>query len=93
MIDAILLHEGRHPDPFALLGCHGCGKRAIVRVFLPGAQRAWLVDVGEPLQRLADSVATEGADAGMKRLAFAPDGSLIAMTGRGDEIAKAGGSL
>jgi len=55
MIDAILLHEGRHPDPFALLGGHGCGKRAIVRVFLPGAQRAWLVDVGEPLQRLADT--------------------------------------
>ena len=55
MIDATLLHEGRHPDPFALLGRHGCGNQAIVRVFLPGAQCAWLIEVDRPLRRLANT--------------------------------------
>ncbi len=55
MIDAVLLHEGRHPDPFALLGRHGCGDQAVIRVFLPGAQRVWLVEIGQPFRRLADT--------------------------------------
>ncbi len=55
MIDAALLHDGRHPDPFALLGRHGSGNQTVVRVFLPGAQRAWLVEVDQPFQRLADT--------------------------------------
>lgn len=55
MADAALLHEGLHPDPFAVLGRHGRGKQAIVRVFLPGAQRVGLPDLDQPLRRLADT--------------------------------------
>lgn len=53
--DAILLQEGRHPDPFAVLGRHGCGGQVIVRSFIPGAVQVWLTDVYQPLQRLADT--------------------------------------
>ena len=55
MSDAVLLHEGRHPDPFTLLGRHGCGDRVTVWALLPGARQAWLSDIDQPLQRLADT--------------------------------------
>lgn len=53
--DAILLREGRHPDPFAVLGRHGHGERVIVRAFLPGARMVSLADIGQPLRRLVDT--------------------------------------
>ena len=55
MSDAILLHEGRHPDPFAVLGRHDHSERATVRAFIPGARQVGVVEVGLPLRRLADS--------------------------------------
>ncbi len=56
MIDhATLLQAGRHPDPGAVLGCHGCGDQAQIRVFLPGARQVSLVGIGQPLSRLADT--------------------------------------
>ncbi len=56
MIDhAILLQAGRHPDPGAVLGRHGRGDRVVIRVFLPGACQVSLVDIGQPLLRLADT--------------------------------------
>lgn len=55
MDDATLLEEGRHPDPCAVLGRHTRGELATVRAFLPGACRVDLVELGAPLQRLADS--------------------------------------
>lgn len=55
MIDAALLSAGLHPDPFAVLGRHGRGDRSLVRVFLPGARRARLLDLDQPLWRLADT--------------------------------------
>ena len=51
-IDAVLLGEGRHPDPFTVLGRHGDGPQSIVRAFWPGARQIVLTDIGEPLQRL-----------------------------------------
>ena len=51
--DALLLGQGRHSDPFAVLGRHGHGDQAIVRVFIPGARQIQLVEQGHPLQRLA----------------------------------------
>ncbi len=53
--DAILLREGRHPDPFAVLGRHGRGERVTIRVFLPGARQVGLADIGQALERLADT--------------------------------------
>lgn len=53
--DAALLYEGRHPDPFAVLGRHGRGQWVTVRAFLPGARRVGLADNGQPLRRLADT--------------------------------------
>ncbi|MDQ5909945.1 MAG: 1,4-alpha-glucan branching enzyme GlgB [Pseudomonadota bacterium] len=53
--DALLLWQGRHSDPFAVLGHHGHGDRVIVRVFIPGAQQIQLVELGQPLQRLAQT--------------------------------------
>jgi 1,4-alpha-glucan branching enzyme len=43
-IEAII--TGRHADPFAVLGPHREGDRAVVRAFLPAASRAWLVPAG-----------------------------------------------
>lgn len=70
------------------------GKATAVTLSLPlYAGEAFLGVVAQdvPLQRLTG--AAEGADAGTRRLAFGPDGALLAMTGRAAEIAKAGGSL
>ena len=56
MIDhAALLQAGRHPDPGAVLGCHGCGAQAQIRVFLPGARQVSLIGIGQSLLRLADT--------------------------------------
>ncbi len=35
--------EGRHGDPFAVLGPHGDAKAASVTAFVPGAERLWLL--------------------------------------------------
>jgi 1,4-alpha-glucan branching enzyme len=53
--EAALLQDGRHPDPCAVLGRHGYGDQVTVRSFIPGAQRVWLTDIGEPLERLANT--------------------------------------
>ncbi|MDS4042520.1 MAG: 1,4-alpha-glucan branching protein GlgB [Candidatus Competibacter sp.] len=53
--DAALLREGRHPDPFAVLGRHGHGEVVTVRAFLPDARQVRLADVGHPLRRLTDT--------------------------------------
>ena len=53
--EALLLQEGRHPDPCAVLGRHGYGDRVAVRSFIPGAVQVWLTDEGQPLRRLADT--------------------------------------
>ena len=46
--DIALLEEGRHPDPFAVLGRHSVDDTALVRAFLPGANYVELVtDEGE----------------------------------------------
>ena len=55
MDDALLLGQGRHPDPFAVLGRHGHGDRVTVRWFMPGALQVWLVDVGQPMGQLAET--------------------------------------
>ena len=79
MSDAILLHEGRHPDPFALLGRHGRGDQVTVWALLPGARQARLSDIDQPLQRLADTDVFEwqGLAEGLPvhyRLAWIDDG-------------------
>ncbi len=46
--DIDLIVEGRHPDPFSVLGLHltGAGRslQAEVRAFLPEAEKAWVID-------------------------------------------------
>jgi len=45
--------EGRHPDPFAVLGRHGEGAGAVVRTFAPGAETAAVLTLaGAPLGTL-----------------------------------------
>ena len=50
------LVEGRHGDPFALLGPHAAASGTIVRAFLPGAASVELIDAGgrvlSPMQAL-----------------------------------------
>ena len=48
------LVEGRHGDPFAILGPHPAGQGSIVRVFMPGATSVELLaqDSGSSLARL-----------------------------------------
>ena len=38
------LLEGRHGDPFAVLGQHGIGGQRVVRALLPEALQAWVLD-------------------------------------------------
>jgi 1,4-alpha-glucan branching enzyme len=53
--DRMLLAAGRLHDPFRLLGRHPTGaERVVVRAFLPGASRAWIVENGEELTRFDD---------------------------------------
>jgi 1,4-alpha-glucan branching enzyme len=59
--DIALLLQGRHPDPFAVLGPHRAADGAVrIRVFLPGAAAVWAVGAGLPpaplAQRHADGV-------------------------------------
>ncbi len=42
------LLEGRHGDPFAMLGMHEAGNRLVVRVFRPDAREATVVDARDP---------------------------------------------
>ena len=44
------LAEGRHGDPFSVLGPHGRGRDATVTAFVPGAVRLWLVTGGGAAQ-------------------------------------------
>ncbi len=44
--------EARHHDPFEVLGRHVTDDRAIVRAFLPRAERATLVEAGEAFERI-----------------------------------------
>ncbi|WP_296809668.1 1,4-alpha-glucan branching protein GlgB [Thiocapsa sp.] len=44
--------DARHHDPFEVLGRHLDGDRAVVRVFLPGAESAALVEASEPFARI-----------------------------------------
>lgn len=55
LVDAVLLSEGRHPDPAAILGPHGAGDQLTIRVFIPGACAVVLADTGWPLQRIAET--------------------------------------
>jgi 1,4-alpha-glucan branching enzyme len=53
--DAALLHAGRHPDPFAVLGRHGRGDQTIIRAFWPGARGVRLADIGQSMRRVAET--------------------------------------
>jgi HAMP domain-containing protein len=69
------------------------GKTTSVTLSLPlyaGDTFLGVVAQDVPLQALSAAMA---ADAGLRRLAFGPDGSILAMSGRDAEILKAGGSL
>lgn len=57
--DLVLLEEGRHPDPFAVLGRHGFAGGSFVRAFLPGCNYAELV-TGEGEERNAVPMVTNG---------------------------------
>ena len=51
--DRALLAGGRLHDPFRLLGRHTLTPdTVVVRAFLPGVSRAWIVDNGQPLERV-----------------------------------------
>ena len=57
--DLVLLEEGRHPDPFAILGRHAFAGGSFVRAFLPGCNYAELV-TGEGEERSAVPMITQG---------------------------------
>jgi len=46
------LVEGRHHDPFTVLGRLGEGGQALIRAFVPGAREVSLADTGHALQRV-----------------------------------------
>jgi 1,4-alpha-glucan branching enzyme len=46
------LAEGRHGDPFAVLGRHALGELEVVRCYLPRTRQAWIEDETRPMQRL-----------------------------------------
>jgi 1,4-alpha-glucan branching enzyme len=46
------LAEGRHGDPFAVLGRHNLGELEVVRCYLPRTRRAWIEDESRSMQRL-----------------------------------------
>ena len=54
-----LLEEGRHPDPFAVLGRHAVEDITLVRAFLPGAHYVELV-TGEGEERHSAAMIAEG---------------------------------
>jgi len=57
--DLVLLEEGRHPDPFSILGRHSFAGGSFVRAFLPGCNYAELV-TGEGEDRNAVPMITQG---------------------------------
>lgn len=57
--DLALLEEGRHPDPFAVLGRHVVNGVTIVRAFLPGAPYAEIV-TGEGEERRTTAMLSNG---------------------------------
>lgn len=57
--DLMLLEEGRHPDPFSVLGRHLVNGVALVRAFLPGAPYVELV-TGEGEERRTAAMAGNG---------------------------------
>ena len=44
---AAAITEGRHGDPFAVLGPHQRGRETVVTVFIPGATALWLLPAGK----------------------------------------------
>jgi len=50
--DLVRLAEGRHHDPFAILGRHEDGQDTVLRVFLPGTREAAILDGPRPLTRV-----------------------------------------
>ena len=46
------LAEGRHGDPFSILGRHEWKQQEVFRCFLPRTTRAWLGNKARPMQRL-----------------------------------------
>ena len=50
--EAVLLSQGLHPDPGAVLGRHGDHRMAIVWALLPGIEHPRLLEVDQPLRRL-----------------------------------------
>ena len=50
--DLARLAEARHHDPFSVLGPHPNGKSIVVRAFLPHAQKAGIVEIDAPMQRV-----------------------------------------
>ncbi|MEX2126190.1 MAG: 1,4-alpha-glucan branching protein GlgB [Woeseia sp.] len=53
--DAVRLIEARHHDPFAVLGRHGEGKSACVRVFLPRTRKVFVESETRPMLRIGDT--------------------------------------
>ena len=63
--DRALLVEGRLHDPFRLLGRHSAPPdRVVVRAFLPGVAEAWIVEAGEPMERVGSDGFFEWTGAG-----------------------------
>jgi 1,4-alpha-glucan branching enzyme len=54
-VDAIRLIESRHHDPFAVLGRHGEGENAFVRVFLPRTRKVFVESEQRPMERIGDT--------------------------------------
>ena len=52
--------EARHHDPFEVLGRHLEGKEAVVRCFLPKAERVQVVEAGLELKRIPYTDLFEG---------------------------------
>ena len=48
----IRILESRHHDPFEVLGKHTLGKHVLVRVFLPLAEHASIVESSQPMKRI-----------------------------------------
>jgi len=46
------LAEGRHGDPFSILGRHPWKKQEVFRCFLPRTRQAWIEDESRPMVRL-----------------------------------------
>jgi 1,4-alpha-glucan branching enzyme len=53
--DISQLAEGRHGDPFAVLGRHTLGSQEVIRCFLPSSRNVWIENDRQPMQRLGNS--------------------------------------